>query len=113
MVLLVLLGTGAILVGGIAALAGPRRPASPAEPASVLSIQEDGLLYTYHIPTNTEALFDLGTDPKCRRNLVLSHPREAANFRRMLERKLGVKDLRDLLNPADPTIRTLRDYGYL
>lgn len=83
------------------------------ESPSLLKIQDRNLLFTYHVPTDTEGLFDLSKDPKCLHNLVNSRPADAARLRRALERRLGVRDLREMLNPNDRTVQTLRGLGYL
>ena len=103
----------AATAGVVTILLVPRASHPPAPQPSVLEIQEDGLLYTYHVPTNSEALFDVSRDPQCLKNLIGSRGSDAAELHRALERKLGIDDLRDLLDPADQTVEALRGLGYL
>lgn len=106
--LLLLLGVG------VYAAVHPAPAVAPDEESpAVLRIEEDGWLYTYHVPTDTEGLFDVQNDPRCLKNLLDSHRTEAARLRRTLERRLGVRDLREMLDPNDPTVENLRGLGYL
>lgn len=54
----------AATAGVVIILMGPRAGHPPEPQPSVLEIQEDGLLYTYHVLTDSEALFDLHRDPQ-------------------------------------------------
>ncbi|MHC4470656.1 MAG: hypothetical protein ACYS99_06790 [Planctomycetota bacterium] len=103
----------AAAAGVVIILMAPRTGHPPAPLPSVLEIQEDGLFYTYHVPTDSEALFDLHRDPQRLKNIIGSRGPDAAKLHRALERKLGIDDLRDLLDPADKTVEALRGLGYL
>ena len=81
--------------------------------AHVLRYERGGLLYTYHVLTETEALFDLDSDPRCLKNLSSDRWRDAVALRRRLEREIGVMSLHGLKNPDDPVLQRLRSLGYL
>jgi hypothetical protein len=105
---------GLLLVGGIVVYATTRSKKPPrTDPPSVLRIEEDGLLYTYHLTTDTAALFDLAKDPHCLNNLALSRPQDAARLRHALERKLGIDDLNELKDADGQAAKALRGLGYL
>jgi len=108
---------GFILVCGVLLLSpgcGVEREAvESATSLHVLRYERDGLLYTYHVLTETEALFDLDGDPRCLENLKLIRWRDAVTLRRWLERELGVASLRELKDAEDPVLLRLKSLGYL
>ena len=65
--------------------------------ASVLEYRQGDLLYTYHLPTRTEALYDVAKDPKCLNNVIDERPEEARRLRLSLEGELDVKHLEEAL----------------
>ena len=91
-----------------------RKP-TPEEPIPhVLSIEEGGYLYTYHVLSRTEALFDATDDPKRLRNLSRSRPNETALLRGKLARRLGLAELTDLdETDVDPLRAKLKSLGYM
>jgi hypothetical protein len=91
---------------------GARR-AAPAAAGAILVERSGAWEYTYHVVTGSEALFDLGSDPRRLRNLVRAEPELADSLRESLETRLGVSDLSALLAPDDPRRRALRAMGYL
>ena len=112
------LGLAALLMAFVAggfALAPPERPGSSAREKlpPILEETEDGLLFTYHVLTGTEGLFDLRTDPRCLRNLLGERPDDAAVLRRRLCVRVRVDDLSELSDPEDPQLIRLRNLGYL
>jgi hypothetical protein len=80
---------------------------------AILNYERNGLLFTYHVLTSTEALFDLRQDPRCLKNLAELRPVERDSLRRLLCLKHGVLDLRELQDPNDPHLLLLRSLGYL
>lgn len=62
-------------------------------PETVLRVEQDGLLYAFHMLTGTESLFDLEHDPRCLRNLAPWRPADVARLRNELERRRGIENL--------------------
>ncbi len=106
-----------VLVSGVGIYAyGERSEKEPVDvdsPPPVVHIEREGMLYSYHVITGTEALFDLRTDPECRKNLVTVRREEALRLRRELETDLELDSLDQLRDEDDPQIRILRSLGYL
>lgn len=80
---------------------------------SVLEYRDGDLLYTYHLPTGTEALFDLSKDPDCLTNLMPKNKAQGEHVRRQLEKKLKVKSLEDLRDENNPVLQSLKGLGYI
>lgn len=89
------------------------RAAQPEEGPPVVSLERDGLVYTYHVPTATEGLFDVAADPRRLKNLVEQKSETAKAMRQELQAQLGLQDLSELLDPNDRTVEALRSLGYL
>jgi len=108
-----------VIIAAIAVLAvlaiGFLRPFSePDELPHVLLIEEGDLLYTYHLLSGTEALFDVRRDPNHLRNLCPVRPEEAVALRMALTRKMGVADLLELRERScNPLMKTLQGLGYI
>jgi len=103
-----------VLLAGIALPMLLRESAADdGRPKAVLSIEHDGFLYTYHVPTDTEGLFDLADDPRRLRNLAPGLREETLHLRTLLTRDLGIEDLEDLRVHFEDSIRTLESLGYL
>lgn len=109
---------GALLVAAVVAVAivvarreGGDDP-EPRAPPSLLEIERDGLRWTYHLPSGTEALFDLATDPRCLRNLAPERGADCERLRKEAERREGgsVESLREHYREQ---IERLRSLGYL
>ena len=83
------------------------------EGTSVLEYRHQDLLYTFHLPTGTEALFDLTVDPDCLDNILANRQEEAARVRKELENSLRVRCLEDLRDEDSPVLRSLRGLGYI
>ena len=83
------------------------------EGCSVLEYRHRDLLYTFHLPTGTEALFDLSVDPDCLDNVLPKRQKEAAHVRKTLEESLRVRDLEDLRDEDSPVIQSLKGLGYI
>ena len=81
-------------------------------PGSVLQIERNGLVYTYHLATRSEALFDQKADPKCLTNLIKAHPEVGRKLRLTLEDELGVPSL-DEIDDARHIEDALRGLGYI
>jgi len=80
----------------------------------VLTIEEGDLLYTYHMLSGTEALFDVREDPNHVRNLCRVRTDDAVALRRELSTRFGVVDLRELREKSrDPLMERLQSLGYL
>lgn len=97
---------GAALAAGACSGRSPDDASPPAGaglvPASVYSLREGDLLFTYHALTDSEALFDLTSDPRCERNLVRTRTEDRTKLRRALEKRLGVTSLGDRPLPSGP-----------
>jgi hypothetical protein len=103
--------------GGLALVAVPQFLA-PAEPhversVGLIRLTDGELQYTYHLVTGSEALFDLGDDPRALRNLALQQPNDLSRMRARLLADLGVASLEVLRAPHRQTIRRLEALGYL
>ncbi len=83
------------------------------EGTSVLEYRHQDLLYTFHLPTGTEALFDLNRDPACLDNVLPHRREEAAQVRQRLEKSLHVRNLEDLRDKDSPVLRSLKALGYI
>ena len=94
---------------------GLLRPFSEPDPLPhVLTIEEGDLLYTYHMLSGTEALFDVQEDPNLLRNLCRVRPVDAVALRRELSTRFGVVDLQELREKSrDPLLERLQSLGYL
>jgi len=84
----------------------------PRVPPSLLEIERDGLRWTYHLPSGTEALFDLTTDPRCLRNLAPERAADADRLRKEAERREG-ESVERLREHYREQIERLRSLGYL
>jgi len=82
-------------------------------PTSVVTIDDDGYRYAYHVPTGTETLFELRDDPRMLHNVRDEHPQTARRLRAALELRLHVESLDLLRTRAADTIRRLQSLGYL
>jgi hypothetical protein len=102
----------AVLVAGLVMLVVPISLGSDKLPP-VLRMEQDGYVYTYHVLSGTEALFDLRLDPRLLKNLAPSMPDRAFEMRRRLSFRYRVADLADLRKKEDPTRRSLEAHGYL
>ncbi len=103
---------GAVLLGLSSFLASPVEEEVPGTPG-VLLLQDGNLLYTYHIVSRTEGLFDVTLDPECLRNLARERPGETARLRSMLVAEMGVASLAELGAVYEPLAARLRGLGYL
>ncbi len=83
----------------------------------VLRIEDNGLRYTFHLPSGLEGLFDLDEDPRCLKNLARERPGDAMRLREQLTRRLrdemGVERLEDLRATFREREEQLRSLGYL
>jgi hypothetical protein len=77
----------------------------------LLTYQEGALLYSFHVPTGSEELYDLEADPSRRDNLAVKRAEDTARLRQLLTKKLGVKDLEDLRKGK--VIDALTGLGYM
>jgi hypothetical protein len=103
---------GAVLLAALLLLFPAPGPEAGLPP--VLSVQKGELLYTYHVLTRTEALFDTGEDPRRLRNLCRRHPEDVVELRLDLCRRYGVSDLARLgTSKTDSLRRQLASLGYL
>jgi hypothetical protein len=89
------------------------RARTPEAIPPLLSEEEDGLRYVFHVPTGTEALFELKFDPNAVRNVIALRPSDAARLRQRLESRWHVKCLSELRSAYGATIQRLRGLGYL
>ena len=78
---------------------------------TLLTYQEGDLLYSFHVPTGSEELYNLKIDPSRRDNLAVTRAEDAARLRQLLTKKLGVKDLEELRKGK--VIDALTTLGYL
>ncbi len=101
------------LLAGVLCPSCSREGARLDHDTGVLEYRDGDLLYTFHIPTGTEALFDLDRDPCCLDNILPENRDLAAFARRRLERAFHVQSLEDLRDQGDPVLRSLRGLGYL
>ena len=106
-----------VIAVGILALGDREEPASVRARArrtpGIVQIEEDGLRYTYHLLSGTEALFDTRSDPRSLRNLLPERSGEGRRLRRQLERELEVPTLEDLRRERQDEIDDLKSLGYL
>lgn len=109
----VLILLAAVTLSIVACGPSPSRDGASADAAPVLSVERDGLLFTYHVLTNTEGLFDLQRDPRLLNNLAETRASDAERLRGVLCQELGVGDLAELCDPDDPERARLRSLGYL
>jgi len=90
------------------------RPVPETTAPHLLTIEQGDLLYTYHLLTGTEALFDVKEDPDHIRNLCRSRPDDAVAMHLKLARKMGVADLSEFRDQrSDPLRERLESLGYL
>lgn len=103
----------AFVAGGLAAVATatPRDDAAPV--TAVLTYDDDGFRYTYHVLTGDESLFDFRADPRELHDLSKNRPELTLKLRHALESKLHVDRLDALQRDKGDAIRTLRSLGYL
>ncbi len=101
------------LAAGIFLASGDRKVASLDAGGAVLEYRQQDLLYTFHLPTGTEALFNLKTDPECLDNILRTNRKEAARVRLRLEQKLRVESLEELRDQDNPVLLSLRGLGYI
>ena len=80
---------------------------------SLLTLESDGLRYTYHVVSGSEALFEVRHDPELLRNLLSELTEDARRLRRRLEKNLGVRSLDDLRESRCQEIEDLKALGYL
>ena len=80
---------------------------------AILTIGHDGYLYTYHVVTGAEALFDVTRDSELLDNLLSDHPQLGHRLRGMLEDREEVEDLRQFQESFQDEIDGLRALGYL
>ncbi len=92
---------------------GDADPILDGEGAPVLEYRYRDLLYTFHLPTGTEALFDLTRDPDCLDNILPQHREEAAQARDELEKSLRIDSLEHLRDKDSPVLQSLRGLGYI
>ena len=109
----------AVLAFGAAAIAvvEKRAAAAPDHAAvnvpTVQTIDENGWRFTVHLPTGAEALFELATDPNCRKNLIRTERERGADLRTKLLKRCGVASMTELREPHRELTDTLRRLGYL
>jgi hypothetical protein len=103
----------ALAAGTVVVAAGCRDVAACDAPPSVVSLEADGFRYEYHVPTATEAIYDLRADPQRIRNVAEENAARARRMRRALETRLEVASLEELRGEYADTIRRLRSLGYL
>jgi len=87
--------------------------ADPDATSAVLEYRHKDLLYTFHIPTGTEALFNLRADPSCLDNILRNNREKAAEARLQLEKELRVDSLEELRDENNPVLQSLRGLGYI
>lgn len=102
----------AIAAAGAAFLVLRSRSERAETPPPVLAIERDGLRWTYHLPSGTEALFDTAADPRCLENLADRRPDDARRLREEVERReeAPVERLREHYREQ---VARLRALGYL
>jgi hypothetical protein len=110
-----LLVAASFLAGALCAVASAKSPSADESTAldDVLAQSGGGFVYTYHVPTGAEALFDAAVDPDQVRNVIRAHPKRAWELRRAMETRLRVPSLRALRSRHEDSIRSLRSLGYL
>jgi hypothetical protein len=101
-----------VLLAGTALVSCGRDPVENTI-ASVLEYRQGDLLYTFHIPTGTEALFDVVKDPDCLQNILPGNREDAAAARKQLEQEIGVDSLEELRDENNPVLKSLRGLGYI
>ena len=89
-----------------------RRNDEHAPPPSLLEVERDGLRWTYHLPSGTEALFDVAKDPRCLENLAPSRRADCERLRKEVEDREG-KSVERLRESYREQIERLRSLGYL
>jgi hypothetical protein len=113
----VALGLLAVAVGALLLAARSQGDAQGWTRAScvppVLSIEENGLRYTFHVTSGSEALFDLQSDPGQRQNLLPDRAEDARRLRKRLESELDVRSLEEFREFHREEIEQLRGLGYL
>ena len=87
-------------------------PAPPAQMPAILRHDSGGLRFTYHVPTGSEGLFDIATDPKMLTNLAAARREDTARLREELRKSLGVESLADLRRAQQDLIDRLHGLGY-
>ncbi|MFN7973837.1 MAG: hypothetical protein U0166_16060 [Acidobacteriota bacterium] len=87
--------------------------AGPPSLPGVVVWHGDGLEYSYHVLTGTEALFDLKEDPRRLVNLAESRKETTRRLRAELEAHLRVRSLDELRQADKEKIARLRSLGYL
>lgn len=88
------------------------RPAPRSAVPAVVVHEEDGLRFTYHVPTATEGLFDLKSDPRMLKNLGPERPADVKRLRAALTKKLEVESLEELQHAHRDLIDRLHALGY-
>lgn len=78
---------------------------------SILTYQEGDLLYSFHVPTGSEELYDLKADPARHENLARPRKADTDRLRQLLTKKLGIEDLEELRNGK--VIDALKAHGYM
>jgi hypothetical protein len=91
---------------------GAEKPAPPSA-VKILTERDGAFEYTFHLITGGEALFDVERDPRRLTNLLQTKPDLARRLRESLSKRLGLSDLKILLDPNDPKRKALEDLGYL
>ena len=81
-------------------------------PPAILEIEREGLRWTYHLPSGTEALFDLAKDPRCLDNLAQERRPDCERLRREVEEREGA-EIEALREHYRAQIDRMRSLGYL
>lgn len=106
----------AVVIGGLVLLVAcrpdPRKTSPAPQPVSFLEIQRGNLVYTYHLATRSEALFEASSDPDRLANIIRERPEDARKLRLILEDELDVSSL-DEIDDAREIEDALRGLGYI
>jgi len=87
--------------------------AEPLPANGILECREGDLLFTYHLITDSESLFDVKADPECLRNLAGDRPEDTARLRNRVAARYGVDDIATLRESRHEEIEHLEQLGYL
>jgi hypothetical protein len=108
----VLLAVLVALVFQVLPRTGSADPDAGSEVPGLVHLDCEGWLYTYHILTDTEGLFDTEKDPACLHNVVREDAGRALRCRTLLMHRLGISNLRELRDWYTTDIERLRGLGY-
>ena len=110
---LALAAFGAASVFVVQRRASAKTSAAVVDAAPIQTLDENGWRFTVHLPTGSEALYDLQSDPRCRTNVMREHPDRADRMRGALLRRCGVQTMEELRAPHQELTDALRRLGYL